>query len=69
MDSEVCEAVTQLSAAAAYAFDSPFVWMDARHLGKDIIEKGKWSYDGAYHLYAYHMDAGVYFNGDVFLII
>ncbi len=69
MDSEVTEAAMQLSATAAYAFDSPYVWMDARHLGKDIIEKGKWLYDGAYHIYAYHMDSGVYFNGDVFLII
>ncbi len=69
MDSELVEAANQLSAAASKAFNSPYVWMDARHLGKDAIEKGRWSYDGAYHIYAYHMDSGIYFNGDVFLII
>lgn len=69
MDSEIAEAATQLSAAAAYAFDSPYVWMDSRHLGKDVAEKGKWSIDGSYHMYAYHMDTGIYFNGDIFLIL
>lgn len=69
MDSELNEAAIQLSDAAAAAFNSQYIWMDARHLGRKAIETGNWSYDGSYHMYTYHMDTGIYFNAEPFLIL
>ena len=70
LDSEVNEAAKLLSEAAALSFNSPYIWMDARHVGKNSMANSDlWSYDGSYHMYAYHMDTGIYFNAEPFLIL
>ncbi len=69
LDSEISESAIALSDAAAIEFDSPYIWMDARHLGRKAIETGEWICDGSYHMYAYHMDTGIYFNAEPFLIL
>lgn len=66
MDSEVDQAMLKLSDAASLHFNSPWIWVDGKHL---IHWQKHWQLDGAFHLYAYHMDTGIYFNGDPFLIL
>jgi GNAT superfamily N-acetyltransferase len=66
MDSEVDQAMLKLSDAASLHFNSPWIWVDGKHL---IHWQKHWQIDGAFHLYAYHMDTGIYFNGDPFLIL
>jgi len=69
LDSEISDAAIALSDTAASEFHSPYIWMDSRHLGRSAIEAGKWSHDGSYHMYAYHMDTSIYFNAEPFLIL
>ncbi len=69
LDSEIADAANSLSDTAALEFNSPYIWMDARHVGRKAIEAGHWSHDGSYHMYAYHMDTGIYFNAEPFLIL
>ncbi len=59
-------AAKAVSFAAARHFGSHWVWMDARAIG---AEKGVWKADGYYHIYAFHMDTGLYLNAQPTLIL
>jgi hypothetical protein len=67
MDVEVDDAMLKLSDVASNHFNSPYIWVDGKHLVD--WKKNGWQYDGPFHIYAYHVDTGVYFNGDPFLIL
>lgn len=67
MDAEVDDAMLKLSDVASHNFNSPYIWVDGKHLVD--WKKNGWTYDGPFHLYAYHVDTGIYFNGDPFLIL
>ncbi len=67
MDAENNEAMLQLSAAASRHFNSPWVWMDGKHVRPQ--PSSPWRTDGTYHLYGFHFDSGIYFNADPILIL
>ncbi len=65
MDAEEVRAATYLSNAASGAFNSPWVWMDGRQLKMGT----EWIKDGPYHIYAFHMDTGIYMKAEPLLIL
>ncbi len=60
-------AAEAISCAAARHFGSHWVWMDARAIGTE--EHGIWKADGYYHIYAFHMDTGLYLNAQPTFIL
>ncbi len=60
-------AAKAISCAAARHFGSHWVWMDARTIGSS--EREIWKADGYYHIYAFHMDTGIYINAQPTLIL
>ncbi len=67
LDAEVNEAMLKLSAAAARHFNSPWVWMDGKHINPP--PNSPWRIDGTFHIYAFHFDSGIYFNADPVLTL
>lgn len=59
-------AAKTISFAAARHFGSHWVWMDGRTVGN---ERSIWKADGYYHIYAFHMDTGLYLNAQPTFIL
>ncbi len=59
-------AAKSISCAAARHFGSHWVWMDARAVG---TLAPLWKADGYYHIYAFHMDTGLYLNAQPTFIL
>jgi hypothetical protein len=69
-------ALRNLSAAAARHFNAPCVWVDGEYVSAPncrlVCEEElapTWTKDGAYHIYAFNWNPGIFYNGRPVLFI
>ncbi len=66
-EEDMAAAAKAISCAAARHFGSHWVWMDSRAIGTE--DGPLWKADGYYHIYAFHMDTGIYLNAQPTFIL
>lgn len=63
-EAEKRDAMRKISAVASYHFGAPWIWMDGKHAPPDEL----WERDGAYHLYAFSWNPGLFFSAEPIIL-